>query len=234
MGDYAAKTFRIKIALPEDTPLKPGMSVEANIITREKPNALLIPADALHDNAVFVVDGSRVRKRAVKIGIRGTRGRGCPGSRRRARRSPAPTVTDGARVRVVKAAAPEASISARPRASGDPGRIRRLVDFALGSRLRGNERTFAPRSGTEVDEPDARHRLDPCARARAPDRLRGRRRGHRRRLLDHDGRADGGLAGRFHPAHGQHPAAHHRLRRTPHAAACSRRRSCSTPPKSTT
>ncbi len=63
MGDVAAKTFRIKVALPDDTPLKPGMSVEANIITREKPNALLIPADAVQGDAVFVVDGNHVRKR---------------------------------------------------------------------------------------------------------------------------------------------------------------------------
>ena len=73
MGDVAAKTFRVKIALPDDTPLKPGMSVEANIITREKPNALLIPADALQGNTVFVVDGTRTRKRDVKVGIRGIR-----------------------------------------------------------------------------------------------------------------------------------------------------------------
>ena len=36
MGDVVTKTYRIKVALPDDTPLKPGMSVEANIITREK------------------------------------------------------------------------------------------------------------------------------------------------------------------------------------------------------
>ena len=73
MGDVAAKTYRVKIALPDDTPLKPGMSVEANIVTREKPNALLVPADALQGNAVFVVEGTRVRKRDVTVGIRGTR-----------------------------------------------------------------------------------------------------------------------------------------------------------------
>ena len=32
------------------------------------------PTDALHGNAVFVIDGTRARKREVKIGIRGTRG----------------------------------------------------------------------------------------------------------------------------------------------------------------
>ena len=103
MGDVAAKTFRVKIALPDDTPLKPGMSVEANIVTREKPNALLVPADALQGNAVFVVDGTRVRKREVKVGIRGTRTvevvSGLGDDERVA--SPASTdLKDGARVRV--------------------------------------------------------------------------------------------------------------------------------------
>lgn len=73
MGDSLAKTYRIKVALPDDTPLKPGMSVEANIITREKPNALLVPAEAVQENAVFVLDGSRVSRRVVKIGLRGSR-----------------------------------------------------------------------------------------------------------------------------------------------------------------
>ena len=71
MGDVAAKTFRVKMGLPDDTPLKPGMSVEANIITREKENAQLIPADALQGSHVFVVDGHVARRREVKVGIRG-------------------------------------------------------------------------------------------------------------------------------------------------------------------
>jgi RND family efflux transporter MFP subunit len=106
MGDVAAKTFRVKLALPDDTPLKPGMSVEANIVTREKPNALLIPADAVQGNAVFTIDGAHVRKREVKIGIRGTRAvevlSGLTDGERVA--SPAATdLKDGARVRVVDA-----------------------------------------------------------------------------------------------------------------------------------
>jgi len=104
MGDVAAKTYRIKVALPDDTPLKPGMSVEANIVTREKPNALLIPADALQGNAVFVLDGASVHRREVKIGIRGTREvevlSGLADGERVA--SPAATeLKDGARVRVI-------------------------------------------------------------------------------------------------------------------------------------
>jgi RND family efflux transporter MFP subunit len=73
MGDPVAKTYRIKVALPDDTPLLPGMSVEANVITREKENALLIPKDAVDGTTVFVVDGQQVRRRRVTLGIRGTR-----------------------------------------------------------------------------------------------------------------------------------------------------------------
>jgi RND family efflux transporter MFP subunit len=73
-GDPVAKTYRIRIDLPDDTPLKPGMSVEANVVTRKKPDALLVPADAVVQGAsVFVVEGSIVKKRNVKVGIRGTR-----------------------------------------------------------------------------------------------------------------------------------------------------------------
>jgi RND family efflux transporter MFP subunit len=106
MGDVAAKTYRIKVALPDDSPLKPGMSVEANIVTREKPNALLIPADALQGNAVFMLDGGSARKREVTIGIRGTRSvevlSGLADGERVA--SPAATdLKDGTRVRILDA-----------------------------------------------------------------------------------------------------------------------------------
>ena len=107
IGDPVAKTYRIKVALPDDTPLLPGMSVEANVVTREKADALLIPADAVQGTSVFVVDGERVRKREVEIGIRGTRAvevlSGLATTERVA--SPAQTtLTDGRRVRVTNKA----------------------------------------------------------------------------------------------------------------------------------
>jgi RND family efflux transporter MFP subunit len=73
MGDAVARTYRIRIALPEDTPLIVGMSVEANVVTRQKDGALLIPADAVQGSRVLVVDGNRVRRRQVEVGIRGAR-----------------------------------------------------------------------------------------------------------------------------------------------------------------
>ncbi|MCC6890204.1 MAG: efflux RND transporter periplasmic adaptor subunit [Hyphomicrobiales bacterium] len=107
MGDVITKTYRIKVALPDDTPLMPGMSVEANVITREKPDALLVPANAVRGNAVFVIEDWRVRRREVKTGIRGTRAveilSGLAEGERIA--APASELTDGARVRIVPAAA---------------------------------------------------------------------------------------------------------------------------------
>ena len=104
MGDAVAKTYRIRVDLPDDTPLKPGMSVEANVITREKPGALLVPADAVQGNTVFVVDGDRVRKRAVEVGIRGTRNieilSGVDERNRVISPVPPGELTDGQRVRV--------------------------------------------------------------------------------------------------------------------------------------
>jgi RND family efflux transporter MFP subunit len=73
MGDAVAKTYRIRISLPDDTPLHIGMSVEANVVTREKADALLVPADAIQGTRVLVMEGSRVRARQVEVGIRGAR-----------------------------------------------------------------------------------------------------------------------------------------------------------------
>ena len=109
MGDVAAKTYRIKIALPDDTPLMPGMSVEANVITREKPGALLVPADAVRGSLVFVIDGSRVSKRDVKIGIRGTRNTEILSGLDEGERVASPAATelkDRSRVRVIELPSP--------------------------------------------------------------------------------------------------------------------------------
>jgi membrane fusion protein (multidrug efflux system) len=71
-GDPVSKTFRVRIGLPDDTPLRVGMSVEANIISREKPDAVLVPANAVVHNSLFAIEDGRARLRKVEIGIRGT------------------------------------------------------------------------------------------------------------------------------------------------------------------
>lgn len=70
-GDPLNKSFRVRIALPGDTPLMIGMTVEVNVIVREVDDAVLVPATALVGDTVFVVAGERVSARTVAPGIRG-------------------------------------------------------------------------------------------------------------------------------------------------------------------
>jgi RND family efflux transporter MFP subunit len=72
-GDPLTKTFRVYLALPDTTPLRIGMSVEANIITQEVANAVLVPSEAVRGNAVFMVENGVVVRKPVTIGIRGAR-----------------------------------------------------------------------------------------------------------------------------------------------------------------
>lgn len=72
-GDPATKTFRAYLTLPADTPLKIGMSVEANIVTQEKAGALLVPAEALIGDKLFLVRDGQLKLASVKTGLRGTR-----------------------------------------------------------------------------------------------------------------------------------------------------------------
>jgi RND family efflux transporter MFP subunit len=72
-GDPTRKTFRIYLLLPNDTPLRIGMSVEANIIVREKPAAIVVPAEAVAGDMVQVVNDGKVARVPVKVGIRGSR-----------------------------------------------------------------------------------------------------------------------------------------------------------------
>ncbi len=71
-GDPVAKNYRVYLALPDDTPVLIGMTVEVNIVTRVAPDALLLPVNAVQGNAVFLVEGDVARRRELAIGIRGT------------------------------------------------------------------------------------------------------------------------------------------------------------------
>ena len=69
MGDPTLKTYRVRLSLPEDTPLLIGMSVEVNIVERVVEDALLAPA--LIVGALLAVEDGRIRRRAVETGIAG-------------------------------------------------------------------------------------------------------------------------------------------------------------------
>jgi RND family efflux transporter MFP subunit len=72
-GDATRKAYRVRLALPEDTPLMIGMTVEANIVLRETANAVLVPPAALRGDHVFVTQGEVARRRQVTVGVQGPR-----------------------------------------------------------------------------------------------------------------------------------------------------------------
>jgi len=72
-GDATRKAYRVRLVLPDDTPLMIGMTVEANIVLRQADDAVLVPPAALRDGRVFVVQGETVQPRTVETGVQGPR-----------------------------------------------------------------------------------------------------------------------------------------------------------------
>lgn len=70
-GDPTSKSYRVWLSLPDETPVMIGMTTEINIVVREVPNVLLVPAAAVTQDGIFVVDGGRARLMQVKLGVRG-------------------------------------------------------------------------------------------------------------------------------------------------------------------
>lgn len=73
-GDPILKNYRVYLDLPADTPLRIGMTVELNVVTREVEEALLIPVAAMDGNQILLLsDDGTVQPATIKTGIRGTR-----------------------------------------------------------------------------------------------------------------------------------------------------------------
>jgi len=128
-GDPTRKTFRVYLLLPRDTPLRIGMTVEVNIIYREKTAAIVVPNEAVSGNAVQVVSNGKVQRVPVTVGIRGSRNVEIIGdvSKDTTVLSPARAdLADGTRVRVENVnvparPAPEAPVDATPDPAPAPG-----------------------------------------------------------------------------------------------------------------
>jgi RND family efflux transporter MFP subunit len=107
-GDPRLKVYRVRIALPDDTRLRIGMTVEANIIVRETEHAVLVPDAAVSGGAVWVLEGERVRRVPVVTGVRGSRRveiREGLSAGARVVLDPSPRLVDGGRVRTPGGAA---------------------------------------------------------------------------------------------------------------------------------
>lgn len=70
-GDPIARSYRVRIELVGDTPLKIGMTAETNIIISEKADALLIPTSAVNKDKVMLVENGRIAEKQITPGIKG-------------------------------------------------------------------------------------------------------------------------------------------------------------------
>jgi RND family efflux transporter MFP subunit len=71
-GDPDQRAFRVRIAPAAGFALPIGLTLEVNILVAERSAALLVPASAIRDNRLWVVENGRARRRSVDTGIRGT------------------------------------------------------------------------------------------------------------------------------------------------------------------
>ncbi len=67
-GDPVARSFRVRIALPPDTPLRVGMTADCNIVVAERNDALRVPATAIAGDKLWVIQDGRLAERAVTLG----------------------------------------------------------------------------------------------------------------------------------------------------------------------
>ncbi len=99
-GDPDQRAFRIRIVPDNVADLPIGLTLEVNVVASEKPRALLVPASAIRDGAVWAVEGGRLKRVAVRTGVRGATDseiRGGVAAGACVLRDPSPGLKDGAR-----------------------------------------------------------------------------------------------------------------------------------------
>ncbi len=71
-GDPVSRSYRVRIALSGSTPLQVGMTTEANVVLERREDALLVPATAVVDDSIWLVEAGRAVRRPVRVGVRAT------------------------------------------------------------------------------------------------------------------------------------------------------------------
>lgn len=69
-GDPQARVFRVRVALPRHSPLRPGMTVDVNIVAGSRSSAVLIPTTAVQNGRAWVAVAGRAEPRSLKTGAR--------------------------------------------------------------------------------------------------------------------------------------------------------------------
>jgi len=70
-GDPVARSYRVRIRLADASPLRVGMTVDANLVVAEHANALLVPSAAVQAGTVWVVRDGHLHRQAVRAGVLG-------------------------------------------------------------------------------------------------------------------------------------------------------------------
>lgn len=70
-GDSNGRVFRARLSVEPQAQLRPGMTVEINIILARRDRAVLVATRALAENHVWVLAGGQAHRRAVTLGVRG-------------------------------------------------------------------------------------------------------------------------------------------------------------------
>lgn len=68
-GDPVARSYRVRVSLPDNAPLLIGMTAETNIITQVKDDAMMVPASAVKGDAVYVMKGKKPVLTKIRKGI---------------------------------------------------------------------------------------------------------------------------------------------------------------------
>ena len=76
-GDPVARSYRVRVHFVDEaglagSGLRPGMTMDANLIVARRDGALLVPNTALHGDKVWVVEDGRLHERTVRLGVAGT------------------------------------------------------------------------------------------------------------------------------------------------------------------
>ncbi|QHL90768.1 efflux RND transporter periplasmic adaptor subunit [Sphingomonas changnyeongensis] len=70
-GDPDQRAFRVRIAPDAGPPLPVGLTLEVNIVTAARDNAVLVPSRALRDGQIWTAEGGTARPVRVTAGIEG-------------------------------------------------------------------------------------------------------------------------------------------------------------------
>jgi RND family efflux transporter MFP subunit len=76
-GDTTTRSYRVRIGLPADTPLRIGMTTDTNIIVEQHDQVALLPATAIVNdhstNFVWVLRNNALHRVEISVGINGER-----------------------------------------------------------------------------------------------------------------------------------------------------------------